>query len=108
MEGNLKIITYSLQKSACTTRKIPNAAGFGKLDFESTTSTNSITPAWCLYSIVHFYKKCKKNIFAMPILWDISLFYFFSSREYPLPYWTHLDTRLSVAEEMSACAMTWL
>ena len=86
----------------------PTPVTDGEVVFESTTSTNSITPAWCLYSIVHFYKKCKKNIFAMPILWDISLFYFFSSREYPLPYWTHLDTRLSVAEEMSACAMTWL
>ena len=34
--------------------------------------------------------------------------YFFSSLEYPLPYCTHRDTRLKVAEEMSACAMTWL
>ena len=34
------------------------------VDFESTTSTNSITPAWCLYSILYFSEKCKKKLFA--------------------------------------------
>ena len=32
----------------------------------------------------------------------------FSRLEYPCPYWTQRETRLSVAEEMSAWDMTWL
>ena len=31
------------------------------VDFESTSSTNSNTPAWCLLSIVYFTGKCKKK-----------------------------------------------
>ena len=31
-----------------------------------------------------------------------------SKREYPFPYCTQRDTRLKVAEEISACAITWL
>ena len=35
-------------------------------------------------------------------------FCYFSSLEYPSPYCTHRETRLKVAEEISAWAMTWL
>ena len=33
-------------------------------------------------------------------------FYFFNTVEYPLPYWTHRETRLKVAEEISDCCIT--
>ena len=33
---------------------------------------------------------------------------YFSILLYPLPYCTHWDTRLRVAEEISATSMTWL
>ena len=35
-----------------------------------------------------------------------SRYSFFSRREYPLPNWTHRETRLKVAEEISALAIT--
>ena len=44
-EGNSKNATYSLPKSAGIPREIPHAGGFGEPDFESTSSTNSNTPA---------------------------------------------------------------
>ena len=31
---------------------------------------------------------------------------FFSKREYPFPYWTQRETRLSVAEDISTCSIT--
>jgi hypothetical protein len=37
-----------------------------------------------------------------------AFYVYFSSLEYPLPYWTQRLTRLRVAEEISDWAMTWL
>jgi hypothetical protein len=61
-----------------------------------------------LRPIVPYYNTNGKNL-VLPVNHNCS---FDDARQglmnflYPVPYWTHLDTRLSVAEEMLVTAMT--